>query len=67
MIKLEDGKYYLIVKELKKDDNIYVYLTNAKDVKDFCIRKTNETREYLDPLDDEKEYNLALELFKNME
>ena len=65
MIKLEDGNYYLIVKEIKENDNTYVYLTNAKDVNDFCIRKTDDTKENLSPLDSEEEYNLALKLFND--
>ena len=65
MIKLEDGNYYLIVKEIQNDNDIYVYLTNAKDVNDFCIRKTNIEKEILSPLDNEEEYNKALKLFGN--
>ena len=63
MVKLEDGNYYLVVKEIENGENVYVYLTNAKDVNDFCIRKTNSAREMLNPLDNEEEYNKALKLF----
>ena len=63
MVKLEDGNYYLVVKEIENGDNVYVYLTNAKDVNDFCIRKTDSTMEVLNPLDNEDEYNKALKLF----
>lgn len=64
MIKLEDGLTYYINKEIKKDNVIYVYLTNVKDVTDFCIRKTNESKEMLNPLDNEEEFDMALDLFK---
>ena len=64
MIKLEDGLTYYSNKEIKKDNVIYVYLTNVKDVTDFCIRKTNESKEMLNPLDNEEEFNMALDLFK---
>ena len=65
MVKLEDGNYYLVVKEIENGDNVYVYLTNAKDVNDFCIRKTDNTMEVLNPLDNEDEYNKALKLFED--
>ena len=64
MITLEDGIKYFITKEIKKDNVIYVYLTNIKDVTDFCIRKTNESKEMLNPLDSEEEFDMALDLFK---
>ena len=64
MITLEDGIKYFITKEIKKDNVIYVYLTNIKDVTDFCIRKTNESKEMLNPLDNEEEFDMALDLFK---
>lgn len=67
MIKLEDGNYYLVVKEIENDNDVYVYLTNAKDVNDFCIRKTDNSREVLKPLDNEEEYNKALKLFDDMQ
>jgi hypothetical protein len=63
MITLEDGLKYYITKEIKKDDVTYVYLTNASDVNDFCIRKTDDDQEYLNALDSEEEFNKALELF----
>ena len=65
MVKLEDGNYYLVVKEIENENNVYVYLTNAKDVNDFCIRKTDSAMEVLNPLDNEDEYNKALKLFED--
>ena len=65
MIRLEDGINYYITKEIKKDDNIYIYLTNVKDVTDFCIRKTDESKEVLKTLDNELEFEEALKLFVN--
>lgn len=62
MIPLEDGTKYFITKEIKKDNVIYVYLTNPKDVTDFCIRKTDESQEKLFPLDNEEEFEQALKL-----
>lgn len=63
MIPLEDGNNYFITKEIKKDNVTYVYLTNVKDVTDFCIRKTDETQEKLYPLDNAEEFDIALKLF----
>lgn len=65
MIKLEDGINYFITKEIVKDNVIYVYLTNIKDVTDFCIRKTDASKEMLNPLDSEEEFDMALDLYKN--
>lgn len=65
MIKLEDGINYFITKEIVKDNVIYVYLTNIKDVTDFCIRKTDAFKEMLNPLDSEEEFDMALDLYKN--
>lgn len=62
MIRLEDGINYYITKEIKKRDVIYVYLTNVKDVTDFCIRKTDESKEILKPLDNDQEFEEALKL-----
>ena len=63
MIELEDKKLYLITAEIENNNNIYIYLTNAKDVNDFCIRKTDNTKEILKPLENEEEYNLAMKLY----
>lgn len=68
MITLEDGTNYFITKELTKDNIVYVYLTNTTDVTDFCIRKTDISKEVLHPLDSKEEFDLALKLFtENME
>ena len=65
MIKLEDGLKYYITKEIKNNNIIYVYLTNVLNVNDFCIRKTDDSKEELITLDDENEFNLALKLYEN--
>lgn len=67
IIKLEDNINYYITKEITEDNVVYVYLTNVNDVTDFCIRKTDLSREMLNGLDNEDELNHALELFnKNL-
>ncbi len=65
MIGLEDNIKYFITKEIQCENTVYVYLTNINDVNDFCIRKTDEKKEYLNPLDNEEEFKKALELFDN--
>ena len=68
MIELEDNIKYFITKEIQDGSVVYVYLTNVNDVNDFCIRKTNESREELKELDSEEEFKYALKVYqKNME
>ena len=64
MIELEDGLNYFVTAEIKDGDIIYVYLTNTKDVTDFCVRKTDETKEELVNLDSGEEFKKAMELFE---
>lgn len=63
MIVLEDGLKYCVIKEIKKDNTVYVYLTHIKDVTKICIRKTTEDRKNLYALDSESEFSAALQLF----
>ncbi len=63
VIKLEDNQDYLIIKKIKSENTTYVFLTNIKNVNDFCIRKTDESEENLIGLDSEEEFNKAMELF----
>lgn len=62
MIELEDKNNYYITKEIENNDITYIYLTNSKDFSNFCIRKKNKD-DILIPLDDEQEFNKALNLF----
>ena len=63
----EDGKIYLVIDKIENNDYSYVYLSNEEDENDFFIRKEvieeDETR-YLVSLDNEEEFNKALELFQ---
>ena len=65
MIELEDNIKYFITKEIQDGSVVYVYLTNVNDVNDFCIRKTNESREELKELDSEEEFKYALKVYQN--
>lgn len=63
----EDGKIYLVIDKINSGDISYVYLSNEEDENDFFIRKEiieeDETR-YLVSLDNEDEFNKALQLFQ---
>lgn len=66
---LENNKEYLILNEIKNGSDKYIYLVNAEDPKDFCIRKSlvNSEKEVLIGLKDEEEFRKALLLFnKNL-
>ena len=65
MIELEDNIKYFITKEIQDGSVVYVYLTNVYDVNDFCIRKTNESREELKELDSVEEFKYALKVYQN--
>lgn len=65
IIKLEDGNNYYVTKEITDGNIIYVYLTNINDVTDFCVRKTDVTKKNLNPLDDEAEFNKAMDLLQD--
>lgn len=64
VIKLEDDLNYLEVKQIVNNNTTYVYLTNVKDVNDFCIRKLSFDGNELLGLDNEEEFESALNLFK---
>lgn len=62
---LDNGIEYIIVDEVNYNDNKYIYLTNINDEEDFCIRKSiivNNEEMYIG-LDNDDEFNLALELY----
>ena len=65
MIELEDNIKYFITKEIQDGSVVYVYLTNVNDVNDFCIRKTDESREELKELDSVEEFKYALKVYQN--
>ena len=65
MIELEDNIKYFITKEIQDGSVVYVYLTNVNDVNDFCIRKTNESREELKELDSVEEFKYAFKVYQN--
>lgn len=66
-VTLENGKSYLVVKEIVIDRVKYVYLANEDDYKDFCVRKVNiiNGAEYLVNLSNEDEFKKALDEFNN--
>lgn len=64
-ITLEDGIEYVIMDEIDNSGTVYVYLTNADDEKDFCIRKLDKSgeKEMLVGLDSDSEFDKALLLY----
>ncbi|MEG0995121.1 MAG: hypothetical protein RR359_00760 [Bacilli bacterium] len=63
-ILLEDNNNYIIIDEIPYNDFKYVYLTNALDSNDFCIRKLINNQDLIG-LDNEQEFDNALKLFRN--
>ena len=61
-IILEDNIEYGIIEKIKYKEREYLYLSNINNPKDFCIRKV--IGKVLFSLDDETEYNFAMELLK---
>ena len=64
VIDLEDGNY-IISDEISINGIRYVFLTNEKDMLDFCIRKVviNNNEEYIDYLDTDEEFDAAMQAF----
>ena len=64
-IVLENGIEYTEVDTLIYNKTKYILLSNAKNVKDSCIRKieVEDNCEYLCKLDSDEEYDNVLELF----
>lgn len=59
-----DGKQYLIIDQIKDKNNEFVYFSNEKDPKDFCIRKlANDDSDALIGLDSDEEFDYAFGLF----
>ena len=61
VIELDNNEDYIVVERIISKDTIYLYLANANDEKDICIRK--EVKNEILPLDDEKEFQKAMLLF----
>ena len=61
-----DNQVYMIIKELKKENINYIYLSNMNDEKDILIKKiTDDNPNYLLSLDSSEEFQKALLLFLN--
>lgn len=65
-VTLENGMNYMIMQEEKYNNTKYLYLVNENDKSDFCIRKivSKNSNEYIVTLENQEEFNLALQLFK---
>ena len=65
VVTLENGLEYAEVDYLVYNDIKYVLLSNIKNVKDSCIRKISieDSKEFLARLDDDREFDIILELF----
>lgn len=64
-VVLENGVEYTEVDGLVYNNTKYILLCNIKNVKDSCIRKLSieDNEEYLCRLEDEKEFDIILDLF----
>ncbi len=61
-----DNQDYMIIKELKKENINYIYLSNMNDEKDILIKKImDDNPNYLLSLDSSEEFQKALLLFLN--
>ena len=61
-----ENKKYMVLNEIVDNGDTYLYLTNIKNPKDFIIQKVDKNDEsYLVNLDNDEEFNRALNLFKN--
>ena len=65
VVTLNDGLDYVILDEITAHSNVYVYLSNTEDPRNFCVRKKlqNSARSLLIGLDDENEFNMAMKLY----
>lgn len=64
VVRLEDGNDYVVVDKIELETKSYIYLTNVKDMEDFCVRKEIKKEEeyYLTGLENEQEYEEAMKL-----
>lgn len=61
-----ENKKYMVLNEIENEGETYLYLSNLKNPKDFIIQKLDKSdNDYLINLDDEDEFNKALQLFNN--
>ena len=60
-----DGKEYILVDSIKDEKNNYNYFTNENELTDIYVLKDKikNDEKYFVSLDDENEFNHALELF----
>ena len=65
VVTLNDGLDYVILDEITAHSNVYVYLSNTEDSRNFCVRKKlqNSAGSLLIGLDDENEFNMAMKLY----
>ncbi len=63
-----DGKEYIIIKEIPYNNVIYTYLVEDVNNQEFCIRKVikENDKDVLVRLDNENEFNMALNLYNQM-
>lgn len=60
-----NDKEYFIIKQINHNNNSYCYLSNPNDHYDICVKKiiSKNGEYYLQGLEDENEFNLAMSLF----
>lgn len=63
VVVIDDVEYF-VIKEVKKGDISYLYLSNVDDYEDTLIRKVHkDDTNMMLPLESEKEFELACNLF----
>lgn len=64
LYKIEDIEYIEIDRITNNNNNVYAFLANKEDPKDFCIRKVDgENSTKLLPLTTEEEFDTVLKIF----
>lgn len=63
VVKIDENDY-IVLKECRKNDKIFLYLSNVNDEEDTLIRKVDENdKNKILPLENENEFELACNLF----
>jgi len=58
---------YAIISEIPYKDTVYLFLSNVDDENDAIIQKLDKDFDTIIPLDDDREYDLACNIFfKNL-
>ena len=58
-----DDTTYAIINEIPYKDTVYLFLSNLDDEDDAIIQKLDKDMDTIIPLDDDREYDLACNIF----